>query len=46
VFDKRVSFEVDPAYKINEVIGRGVYGVVAEGENSQTGQKVAVKWIK
>lgn len=33
VFDKNASFEVDPKYIVNEIIGRGVYGVVAEGEN-------------
>lgn len=46
VYDKRVSFEVDSIYRINEIIGRGVYGVVAEGENTVSGQKVAVKLIK
>jgi len=45
-FDKRIAFEVDPVYKISSLIGRGVYGVVAEGENIETGQKVAVKLIK
>lgn len=31
VFDKRTSFLVDNKYKINEIIGRGGYGIVAEG---------------
>lgn len=46
VFDKNASFEVDPKYIVNEIIGRGVYGVVAEGENIQNKQKVAIKLIK
>lgn len=33
-FDKRISFHVDSKYKINEIIGKGMRGVVAEGENT------------
>lgn len=44
-FDRRTVFEVDPIYKVNTLIGRGAYGLVASGENTKTKEKVAVKLI-
>ncbi len=40
------SAELQSKYKIGESIGRGSYGCVHAGEDSHTGEKVAIKKIK
>lgn len=45
-FDKRVEFEVDPKYRLEKLIGRGAYAMVALGENIETKKKVAIKQVE
>eukprot|EP00691_Histiona_aroides_P001844 EC852404.1.p1 GENE.EC852404.1~~EC852404.1.p1 ORF type:complete len:163 (+),score=49.02 EC852404.1:176-664(+) len=42
---KAYEFNVDTRYKVTKVIGYGAYGVVAAGEDNESGERVGIKKI-
>mmetsp|Transcript_22215 Transcript_22215/g.15844 ORF Transcript_22215/g.15844 Transcript_22215/m.15844 type:complete len:100 (-) Transcript_22215:26-325(-) len=38
-----VNYLLPRKYTLNKMLGRGSYGVVCAGENTETGEKVAIK---
>jgi serine/threonine protein kinase len=40
-----VIFHIPTKYKLTKLLGRGSYGIVCAGINTETGEKVAIKKI-